>query len=156
MEKKVGKKKKRAKKVVQDRMEKALREKQIDITIDERKLTLRKWSLRDGMKLSAKVVDLIKDAMPSGRPEDLLSANVTEIITKYEDDFVKILAVTVARGNFDTLEEAEEWVEDLALEDALELLTHISRMNLRPLMTALRGMRSVVNEDLLKTGPLPA
>ncbi len=152
--KKAAKKKKRSEKVAEDRLEKALREKQIDITIDERKLTLRKWSLRDGMKLSAKVVDLIKDAMPSGKPEELMSADIATIIGKYEDDFVLILSVSAARGNFESLEKATEWVESLAVEDAIELFTHIGRMNLRPLMTALRGMKNVVSESL-QAGPLP-
>lgn len=154
--KKAAKKKKRSEKVAEDRLEKVLREKQIDIVIDERKLTLYKWSLRDGMKLSGRIVDLIKNAMPSGQPVDLLKADIEDILTKYGDDFVLILSVSVARGNFESLEEATEWVEELAIEDAIELFTHIGRMNLRPLMTALRGMRSVVNGDLPKAGPLPA
>lgn len=142
------KKKVQEKRASQDRLEKAISEKTKECTIDGRKLILRKWSLRQGMRLGAKIANVIQEAMPTGNMADLLHVNVEQVVTKNEDSFVDILVTSVEKcfsGEGDERRKAaEEWVDDLALEDGLELFGEIARLNIRPLILRLGEMRQDV------------
>ncbi|KKN73351.1 hypothetical protein LCGC14_0401640 [marine sediment metagenome] len=132
------------KKASQDRLEKAIRDKTKEITIDGRKLTLRKWSLRQGMKLGAKIASVIREAMPTGNVADIMHANVEQIVLDNEGNFIDVLVSSVERcfdGDGDGRRQAaSDWVDDLALEDGLELFSEIARMNIRPLILKLGEM----------------
>lgn len=139
--------KEQRKKEPKDRLEKALLEKTIECEVDGRKLTLHKWTLRQGIKVGAKVVGLIKELMPTGNVADLMTANVELAILDHEDDFVETLVASVQKGNFDTEEQAQEWVESLSPEDALELFTYVGKLNIRPLMERLSSLGNVVGNN---------
>lgn len=152
-ERRAAKTSKRSKKNAEDRLGKAILEKQITVTVAGRELTLKKWTLRQGIRMTGKIATVIRQAMPTGQPQDLLSADVEGLISDHEESFMEILAVSIMRGNFDSEEEAKKWLDDeVNLEDGLELFTHIGRLNIRPLIQKLASMRSVIKEDALAGG----
>lgn len=129
------------KKASQDRLEKAIREKTHECTIDGKDLVLQKWSLRQGMKLGAKIANVIREAMPTGNMADIMHMDVEKIVLENEDNFIDILESSVEKcfpgEESERREAASEWVESLALEDAIELFGAISRLNIRPLIARL-------------------
>ena len=135
------KKKVAKKREAQDRLEKAIREKTHECTIDGKTLVLQKWSLRQGMRLSAKIANVIREAMPTGNMADIMHMDVEKIVLDNEDNFIDIIVSSVEKcfsGDEVTRREAaSEWVDGLALEDGIELFGAISRLNIRPLILRL-------------------
>ena len=131
-----------------DRLEQAISGKEVIFTLDDRKITMRKWTLRQSLRVAGKIANIIRQAMPTGNTADLLSADIEAIVEKHEDHFIYVLSVSVANGNFASEKDAQEWVESLSLEDALELFTYVGRLNLRPLMRKLGHLKKVVADEI--------
>lgn len=141
---------KRDKRNEEDRLSEAILGKYVKATIAGRELTLQKWTLRQGIRLTGKIATIIRQAMPTGQAQDLLSADVEGLISDHEETFIEIMSVSLHRGNFESEQEAKQWlVDEVSLEDAIELFTHISRLNIRPLITRLASMRSLISESAL-------
>ena len=112
-----------------DKLEEAVKQKEITFDIDGRQIVMKKWALRQSLRVAGKIANIIRHAMPTGNAADIMSADMDSLITAHEDDFVMVLAVSVVRGNFANEREATKWVEELSLEDALELFTGLPVLN---------------------------
>lgn len=134
--------KKKGKTQPKDKLTSATLAKEKDVKVADRKLRLFKWSLRQSMRLGSKVADIIRKIMPTTDLANLMRADFSEVFTTHEDDIIQVLAESVERENFETTEEATEWVETLGLEEALELFVAIAELNLRPLILKVQTLAS--------------
>lgn len=144
--KKTAKKKKKKKVQATDRLEKAISAKFLDVTIDDKKLRLQRWSLVQGLRVSAKLATVIKKATPLGfNVESLMVTDIGELLAEHEEDILQILTVSVVKNNFDGEAEARTWIEELDFPDAVELLGCIIQLDLVPLAQKagkLKGLAS--------------
>ena len=122
--------------LVPDRLEVAIGAKFHECEIDDKKLSLRKWTLRQSLRVTRKITGIIKDVMPTGNVVDVMSVDLEHLLEKYEDDFVEIL-VTSVQSNFESEKLASDWVEKLDIDDSLDLFILVGQLNLRPLLTRL-------------------
>ena len=121
------------KKETPDRLHEIIKGKKHNCLVAEKSLTLHKWTLRQGIRVSGKLIGMIQKFIPTGNMTDLLITDIGELTEKYEDDFVESLVVSIQKGNFETEEEALTWVEALSLEEAIELFVEVARLNVIPL-----------------------
>lgn len=142
------KKKKVAKKkeAVQDRLEKAINAKFLDVEVDGKKLRLQRWSLVQGLRVSQKLAAVIKKATPLGfSVESLMVAPIGDILAEHEDDIYEILTVSVVRNNFENEAEARDWIMDLDFADALELMGYVVKLDLVPLAQKAGKLKGLVS-----------
>jgi hypothetical protein len=76
------------------------------------------------------------------------------LLLAHYDSIVAVLAETVLRENFKTLEEARGWVEELGLDEALALFMVIAKQNLRPLVAAIGRVRESAKPNASNAPPL--
>ncbi len=150
-----GKKKNRKKargktKPKKDPLADAVKAKVVFVTVEGKKLSINKWSLRMSLRLGSVVADIVKKIAPTGELSDLLLINFHEIVAEYEDEFISLLVESLMLGdvNFEDQETAEAWVEELDAADALEVFAKIAELNLRPLMQKVLALNAK-----LKLGP---
>ncbi len=143
-----------------DRLVKANQAKQQNITVAGLDLLLQKWDLRTGMRLTGKMLKLLRTAL-KGITSDIVTNtetdnatkiaaiaaqdfDISELLEENYDDIVEILSVTVRKNNFDNETKARAWVEGLALDECIDLAAPIVEMNVRPLMGAVGKIGAIL------------
>lgn len=144
----------------EDPLEKIMSAKRLRLTIAGKELTICKWSLREGFRVSGKLVTLIRKALPNLSAADLLNVDLEPLIEEHFDDVMEILVVSIKRGNFETEDETREWLEgsesEVTFEEVLDLGIQMGKLNLRPLMRKLESLGSVTSlMDQTETPPAP-
>ncbi len=115
-------------------------------------LQLHKWTFDQTLSFSEVMMDAIKMLSSEARPKaltELMKRNLGEVLKQYGDAIKKIAASTVVTGNFDSIDEANEWVSELSSDEFVRLLVEIGKRNLVPLVNAL-GVKNIVLPPELK------
>jgi len=124
-----------------DRLAKAVVKKVESVTVDDRELSVRKWNLHTSLKLMGTLGDILKDMVSSVGPKmdiaSLLQRDIGELLGEHEANIVKVLACSIAPGNFKDLQETQKWIAELGAADALRLFAIIAKQNIRPLVAAV-------------------
>lgn len=140
------------KKAKPDRLAEAISKKIEELTVDDRELLIRKWNLHTSLELMGTLGDILKKVVGGIGPEmDIASffqGDIGELLAQHEGSIVKVLAGSVFPGNFDSLEEAKAWIEDLGAGDALKIFAVIARQNIRPLVEAVGEVAKELREKV--------
>ena len=148
----------------EDRLAQCVILKEIEVEIDGRTIRVIKWGLRQSLRLSARLVRIAGDAIrkldlpipEKGKPvpdvklklASLLQTDFATLMDAHIDDVVAILTETVQKGNFETMQEASAWVEELGAGDALQIFVAIAKQNIRPLVKAVVEVAKSVGVDI--------
>ena len=126
-----------------DRLAEAVRSKYKKITIDGREITLRKWGLENSFKLTSKFTKIFKSVMDIFK--DFAKADMAEVILSQYAPVKEILVETLLAGeDFKDRETCEAFVDEAGMEGAIDLLSEIAEMNLRPLGGRLQGISGIL------------
>jgi len=140
-----------------DRLAVALEKKIVEQELAGMQLQIFKWNLKTSLLLSGKLGTIITKVIGNLRGPDpmnaLLQSDISELLLEHYDSIVEVLAETVLRGNFETLEEAKAWVEELGLDEALALFLVIAKQNLRPLVAAIGRARESAKQNASSVAP---
>ena len=124
-----------------DRLAKAVSSKVQEMSIEDRKLFVKKWNLHTSLTLMGTLGSILKEVLSGVGPKvdvaSLLQQDIGELLLKHEESIVKILASSILPGNFPNLEDAETWVRELGASDVLKLFAIIAKQNIRPLVKAV-------------------
>lgn len=137
----MGDEKRRESEKQPDRLAEAVAKKVETIMVDGRTLRVRQWNLHTSLTLMGTLGDILKQMVASVGPKmdvaSLLQRDVGQLLLEHEASIVKILVGSITPSNFKDLQEAEAWVNDLGVGDALRLFSIIARQNIRPLVKAV-------------------
>lgn len=138
-----------------DRLEAIVTSKEEIVEVEDRSIRVIKWNLTQSLRLSTTLGKMIRDVF-AGLPIEaikdkdtsdffarLLNADIASLAEGQHDNILTLISETVVRGNFDTLDEARKWTEDIGVE-ALEILAVIARQNIRPLVRAIKNVLASV------------
>lgn len=130
-----------------DRMEKAYEGKFFNCEIAGKKLKLQRWTLTQGLRVSSKLIAIVRKATPLGiTMESLMLADFESIIADHEEDIYMILTVSIVKNNFESEAKAREWLDDdLDFADAVELMGHIIKLDIVPLAKKAGKLRRAVS-----------
>lgn len=123
-----------------DRLQKARAGRSKEVTVAGSTLNLHKWTLDQSLKHSALIWDILRVAVKDSRSDalkQLLEIGGEKLFSEYGSRLKEMLADTVSVGNFDSVEDASKWVAEITLEDSVQLMTEVWRMNLLPLARRL-------------------
>ena len=135
--------------VTVDRLEAIIVKKEEVLEVDGKKIRVLKWNLKQSLKLSAQLGQLIREVVraipdaPAGggdlgsKVATLLKTDLSAVIDAQYERIETLITETVARGNFEDVEAARAWVAELGAGEALEIVSIIARQNIRPLVNAL-------------------
>lgn len=133
-----------------DRLAKALRGKRQKLTIEDRDLTVVKWNLKTSCemmgrlgKILEKVIGSAKEMLDIGA---FLRQDLGALVNEHYEDIVDVLAHTIRRENFEDIDQAKAWVEELGLAEAVEVFAVIVEQNLRPLVATARSIGEKVRK----------
>lgn len=96
------------------------------------------------MEFANPLIEVIKLVAKDSRPaaiQELLKQDLNQLIVRFKDQLLIVIAATVTEGNFKDRENALLWVKELAIDDLATLLKEIGRRNLVSFAAAL-GFRS--------------
>ena len=138
-----------------DRLEKIVSSKEEILEVAGRSIRVIKWNLTQALRLSTTLAKMVREVMaglPLGEAKEnesadffarLLSTNLEDLAEGQHDNIVKVLSETVVRENFDSLDEARKWIEEIGV-DAFEILGVIGKQNIRPLVRAVKNVLASV------------
>jgi hypothetical protein len=133
-----------------DRLAEALKAKKREVTIDGKDLTVVKWNLKTSCEMMARLGTILEKVIGSAKGgldvAMFLRQDLSALINEHYDDIVAVLTHTVKRENFEDLDNAKAWVEELGLAEAVELFTIIVEQNLRPLVEMARSIGEKVKK----------
>ena len=139
-----------------DRLVKAIVKKVDEVTVEDRKLHIRKWNLHTSLELMGTLGDILKEVLSGVGPKvdvaSLLQQDIGQLLASHEGSIVKILVGSILPGNFTEIADAEEWVKELGAGDALRLFAIIAKQNIRPLV---RAVGEIAKEVGLKVNASP-
>lgn len=135
-----------AKKESKDRLEEAVAKKVETHTIDGVSIQIHKWTLKQGLKHSARLFGVIMKATTSlGSFDKMLQEDLADLLSANEkglDLVIFVCADTLATHSGKDVEHFKKWIEELAPEHFLELLQIIVRMNVRPLVSKFSEIKA--------------
>ncbi len=144
--KKEAKRTKKKEEATKDRLEKAVESKYLDVVIDDKKLRLQRWSIMQGLRVSKKLIVILQKATPLGISlESLMLADLGGLLEKHEEDIYEILAVSVEKNNFESYDDALEWIQTLYFPDAIELMGYIVKLDIVPLAQKAGKMKDLLS-----------
>jgi hypothetical protein len=124
-----------------DRLAKAINKRVTCVTVEDRELRVRKWNLHTSLELMSTLGDILKKVIASVGPKldigSFLQQDIGKLMLEHEDNMLKILAGSIAPGNFEDVKRAKEWISELGAGDALRLFAIIAKQNIRPLVEAV-------------------
>ena len=138
-----------------DRLEAIVASKEEVLEVDGRSIRVIKWNLTQSLRLSTTLGRMVREVfvgLPIDATNDsdtadffarLLNADLASLAEGQHDNILTLISETVVRGNFDTLDEARKWTEDIGVE-ALEIMAVIARQNIRPLVRAIKSVLASV------------
>jgi hypothetical protein len=109
-------------------------------------LKIHKWTLRQGITNSTELLNIARSLGSSAANiEQLLKTDIGEVIKSSGGDIidrvVAILAKTIERGNFETYQQAIDFIEGCSMDEVFDLFIVVLRMNVRPLAQKLGDLK---------------
>jgi len=145
-----------------DRLAKAIISKVEEVVVADRTLNVCKWNYWTSIKLSARLVEIIKNVLSSVRDSapnsalTLMQMDISGLLEAHAKDILEITAETIARGNFNSVADAQQWIEDeLGFAEVAEIFTVIARQNLRPFGKVFRNAVDLVRSARGQAAPPP-
>ena len=130
-----------------DRLERIITTKEQLVDVEGMSIRVIKWNLKQSMKLSVVLGQLVRSVImkmpeldlksdPAELVANILKADLSGIVDSQYDNLVLLISETVVRENFDGITAARKWTEELGVE-GLEILSVIARQNIRPLVRVI-------------------
>lgn len=124
-----------------DRLAEVIVKKIESVTIEDRKLEIRKWNLHTSLEQMGRLGDILKELVSSVGPKmdigSLLQRDIGALLLDHEENIIKILVGSIVPGNFKDAEEAKTWITELGVGEVLQLFAIIAKQNIRPLVKAV-------------------
>jgi 6-phosphogluconate dehydrogenase len=142
---------------VKDRLQEAMENRSQDLTFtDGKKLTVMKWPWRLGLTLSAKMLEAVRSWVVSKNltEEALMKLPFQDIVKQHSDTLGDVLAETVKPGNFNTKEDAIQFVEALSYDDFVKLVQLVMMQNFVPLREVFSTVMKLVKSAGKQATPL--
>ena len=158
-----------------DKLAEVVQKKQVELEIDGRKIIVKKWGLLQSLTLSAKLAKVVGDVIKQlpvvkedvkGEKKEkkslefkvasLLQIDIADVLERNFEDIVLILAKTIAKENFQDVDEAQVWIKELDAGGAVEIFAVIAKQNIRPLLKAVGKLAKSLGvsvEDLKASQP---
>jgi hypothetical protein len=144
-----------------DRLGEATRSKERTLTINDKEIRVRKWSLELSFTLTGIVVDIVKalgkQIVDSDNIVAMMQSDIGPMLVDQYPRVKRVLVETLLRTNpFPSKEELDAWIEELALDEAIDILSVIAEQNMRPLARALGKVAGALGiVKALSGGDLP-
>lgn len=115
------------------------------VTVAGKELRLYKWTWRQSLAHGKKFLSAAQALIKNRPAVDLMKEDFGKIILEHADLVVDILADSIIRDNFENKGQAKDWLEELALDEMVELLTVVVKQNYVPLKQAFSALKSAVS-----------
>jgi hypothetical protein len=119
---------------IKKRLEYVLADKEVSILFKGKRLTFKKWGLRQNLRMGSRVIKLVQ-TVQSAVPNQSMLADVgllTQILAYTADDVLEIVAASIS-SPFPTTDAAEAWLDETVdnVEDLFDLAYIVYEQNLK-------------------------
>ena len=127
-----------------DELLEELQKKTQTITLAGKELFIRKWTLRQGMKHTATLAENVKKIGTSMNPANFMKMDLSEFSNEGADKIIDLLSDSIRANNFETPQQAVDYVEALDMGECAKLLAFVVRMNFESLKKNLGDLTSAL------------